>query len=143
MRLAARMPLLLFLLLPAVQAAAQQNENGAAPAHLSLDQILTNLERKNAQRAAALEQFEGKRTYRMQYRGFFSEHDAEMTVKVRFEAPDSKQFTIISESGSTFVIREHARRRTLRSRIAAQNEKQVLIPGKDLDRRQGFRRCAH
>jgi len=114
MRLAARMPLLLFLLLPAVQAAAQQTDNGVEPAHLSLDQILTNLERKNAQRAAALEQFEGKRTYRMQYRSFFSEHDAEMTVKVRFDAPDSKQFTVISESGSKFVI-EHIFKKLLES----------------------------
>jgi outer membrane lipoprotein-sorting protein len=114
MRWAARMPLLVFLLLPPAQAAAQQNDNNAQPAPLSLDQILTNLERKNAQRAAALEQFEGKRTYRMQYRGFFSEHDAEMTVKVRFAAPDSKQFTIISENGSKFVI-EHIFKKLLES----------------------------
>ena len=73
-------------------------------AHLSLDQVLTNLERKNAERAAALQQFEGKRVYRMEYHGFLKDHQAEMVVKVRFHAPDSKQFTILSQTGSKFVL---------------------------------------
>jgi hypothetical protein len=73
-------------------------------AHLSLEQVLRNLEKSNAERAAALEQFEGKRVYRMQYHGFFRDGEAEMVVKVHFVAPDSKQFTILSQSGSKFVI---------------------------------------
>jgi len=71
---------------------------------LSLDQILANLEQRNAQRAAALERFEGTRVYRMEYRGFPSDRDAEMTVKVAFQAPSTKQFTVVSQSGSKFVI---------------------------------------
>ena len=71
---------------------------------LTLDQILANLEQRNAQRAAALERFEGTRVYRMEYRGFPSDRDAEMTVKVAFQAPSSKQFTIVSQTGSKFVI---------------------------------------
>jgi hypothetical protein len=69
-----------------------------------LEQVLANLEQRNAQRTAALEQFEGKRTYRMQYRGFPSDRDAEMVVKVKFRAPNSKEFTVQSETGSKFVI---------------------------------------
>jgi hypothetical protein len=72
--------------------------------NLSLDQILGNLEQRNAQRAAALEQFEGTRVYRMEYHGFPSDRDAEMVVKVNFHAPSSKQFTVVSETGSKFVI---------------------------------------
>ena len=74
------------------------------PTPLGLEQVLTNLEQKNALRAAALEQFEGKRTYRMQYRGFPSDRDAEMVVKVSFRAPNSKEFTVLSQTGSKFVI---------------------------------------
>jgi outer membrane lipoprotein-sorting protein len=71
---------------------------------LTADQIVANLEQRNAQRATALEQFEGKRVYRMQYRGFPSDRDAEMVVKVSFHAPNSKEFTVESQSGSKFVV---------------------------------------
>jgi outer membrane lipoprotein-sorting protein len=82
----------------------------AAP--LQLDQVVKNLEERNAQRTAALEQFEGTRTYRMQYRGFPSDHDAEMVVKAVFRAPNSKEFSVVSETGSKFVI-DHVFRKLL------------------------------
>ena len=88
---------------------AQQSaaaETTARPAPLGLEQVVSNLEQRNAQRAAALEEFEGKRIYRMQYRGFPSDRDAEMVVKVTFRAPNSKEFTVVSQTGSKFVI-EH------------------------------------
>jgi outer membrane lipoprotein-sorting protein len=96
---------LLTIVAASVVAGAQQKE----PAHcenarLNLDQVLTKLEQNNADRAAALQQFEGKRIYRMDYHGLWKDREAEMEVKVRFRAPDSKQFTILSQSGSQFVI---------------------------------------
>ena len=100
-----------------VTAAAQQAPESRSPGNnspLTLDQILGNLELRNAQRAAALEQFEGKRIYRMQYHGFPGDKAAEMVVKVSFHAPDSKQFTVISETGSKFVI-DHVLKKLLES----------------------------
>lgn len=88
-------------------ATAQRTAAKVAPVQnvrLSLDQIVTNLEERNAERAAALQQFQGKRVYRMEYRGFPSDRDAEMVVKVSFHAPNSKDFTIESVTGSKFVI---------------------------------------
>ena len=88
-------------------ATAQRTAEKVAPVQnvrLSLDQIVTNLEERNAERAAALQQFQGKRVYRMEYRGFPSDRDAEMVVKVSFHAPNSKDFTIESATGSKFVI---------------------------------------
>jgi hypothetical protein len=99
--------ILLGLLSAACATVAQQSKQRvlAAPsAQLSVDQIVGQLEARNAERAAALEQFEGKRVYRMQYRGFPSDRDAEMVVSVQFHAPNSKEFTVVSESGSKFVI---------------------------------------
>lgn len=84
--------------------AQEIHEVSAKAPPLNLDQVLNRLEQRNAQRAAALQQFEGKRIYRMQYRGFFSNRDAEMVVKVHFSAPNSKQFTVVSQTGSKFVI---------------------------------------
>jgi len=99
--------ILLALVAAACTAAAQQadaNRPSTQRAPLSADQVAANLEQRNAQRAAALEQFEGKRVYRMQYRGFPSDRDAEMVVKVSYHAPSSKEFTVVSETGSKFVI---------------------------------------
>lgn len=76
----------------------------STPPPLGLEEVLTRLEERNAERAAALQQFDGTRIYRMQYRGFPSDRDAEMVVRVHFQAPNSKQFTVVSETGSKFVI---------------------------------------
>ncbi len=87
-----------------IAGAQQSGLRCADSARLSLDQVVSNLERKTAERAAALQQFEAKRIYRMDYHGIWKDREAEMVVKVRFHAPDSKQFSIVSESGSQFVI---------------------------------------
>lgn len=107
MNIAKSLAIVLSLAATSYVATAQQSaaaETSAQPASLSLEQVVTNLEQRNAQRAAALEEFEGKRIYRMQYRGFPSDKDAEMVVKVLFHAPNSKEFTVVSQTGSKFVI---------------------------------------
>ena len=71
---------------------------------LPLDRIVNNLQERNAQRAAALDEFVGTRVYRMQYRGFPSDRDAEMVVNVAYRSPGAKQFTVVSEKGSQFVV---------------------------------------
>jgi outer membrane lipoprotein-sorting protein len=99
-------------------------QNAATPAvsiqgaPLTVQQVVTNLEQRNAQRAAALQQFEGKRVYRMQYRGFPSDRDAEMVVKVNFRAPNSKEFTVVSQTGSKFVI-DHVFKKLLEGELEA------------------------
>jgi outer membrane lipoprotein-sorting protein len=95
----------LFCGLSVIATAQQAGETATdQSAHLPLDQVVKNLEERNARRTAALEQFEGKRIYRMQYRGFPGDHDAEMVVKVSFRAPNSKEFSVVSETGSKFII---------------------------------------
>lgn len=89
---------------PAVAQQSMANLVPAQGARMSIEQVVTHLEERNAQRAAALEQFEGTRLYRMEYRGFPSDRDAEMVVKVSFRAPSEKEFTVVSSTGSKFVI---------------------------------------
>jgi len=98
--------LLLALVTAPYVATAQQPVSSGRPqsAPLTVDQVVTNLEQKNAERAAALEQFEGKRVYRMEYRGFPGDKDAEMVVTINYRAPNSKEFTVVSQTGSKFVI---------------------------------------
>jgi hypothetical protein len=110
------LPIVLSLaFVPRALTAQQDPEPGIQPTPLSLEKVLAALEQRNAQRSASLEQFEGKRIYRMQYRGFPSDKDAEMVVKVSFHAPNSKEFTILSQTGSKFVI-DHVFKKSSRHR---------------------------
>lgn len=81
-------------------------------APLPVEQVARKLQERNAQRAAALDQFSGRRVYSMQYRGFPSDRDAEMVVDVTFRAPHAKEFRVVSESGSKFII-DHVFKRLL------------------------------
>lgn len=71
---------------------------------LSLDQVVDNLVRRNQERARALTHSEGTRVYRLVYRGFPSDRDAEMTVKAIYDSPSSKEFKVVSESGSKLIL---------------------------------------
>jgi hypothetical protein len=93
-------------LLFGLQAPTQtQNNKAAAPGSaLTLEQVVSRLEERNQLRAQALKEFEGSRTYRLQYRGFPGSRDAEMQVEMRFQAPASKRFKVLSQTGSKLVI---------------------------------------
>jgi hypothetical protein len=82
---------------------ANEPASSVKDAPLPVQVVVENLQRKNALRAAALTRFEGTRVYRVQYRGFPSDHDAEMVVHVSFHAPGSKEFTVVSQTGSKFI----------------------------------------
>lgn len=79
---------------------------------LPLQTVTQRLEERNAQQTAALAQFRGTRIYRMQYYGFPSRRDAEMVVKVTYRAPDTKEFSIVSQTGSPYLI-DHVLKRLL------------------------------
>jgi hypothetical protein len=92
-------------------------QNGPLPAAL----VVQKLQERNAQRAAALEEFTGTRIYRIQYRGFPGDHDAEMVVNVSYRAPNSKDFRVVSQTGSKFII-EHVFNKLLEGEKEAANE---------------------
>jgi hypothetical protein len=73
-------------------------------APLSVDQVVKNLVRKDEERARALRHSESTRVYRLAYRGFPSDRDAEMTIQATFDAPSTKTFKVISQSGSKLII---------------------------------------
>jgi outer membrane lipoprotein-sorting protein len=83
---------------------ARGSSYSAQNAPLPAEQVARTLQERNAQRAAALQQFNGTRVYRMQYRGFPGDRDAEMVVNVTYRAPNSKEFSVVSQSGSKFII---------------------------------------
>ena len=84
---------------------AQENPAPAVvDAPMTVEQVVRNLQEKNQIRSRALHEFQGTRTYRMKYRGFPSDRDAEMVVNMTYQSPDKKDFTVVSETGSKFII---------------------------------------
>src|ERR1700683_1566536 len=70
---------------------------------LSAEQIVQHLMEKNGERAAGLQHYQGKRSYRLAYHGFPASAEATMDVEVNFDAPASKHFTIVSATGSKLI----------------------------------------
>lgn len=85
---------------PPVLAAA---DSSLPHASLSADQVVDNLIRKNDERSKALLHSEATRVYRLSYRGFPSDREAEMTVVATYDSPSSKDFKIVSQTGSKLV----------------------------------------
>jgi hypothetical protein len=82
--------------------ATAQPDTVRAP--LSTEQVVQNLVRMNIERAQQLRAYQGKRIYRLEYRGFPGARNAEMVVDVTYHAPATKEFTIRSETGSKLII---------------------------------------
>ena len=61
-------------------------------APLSVDQVVNNLVRRDEERAQALRHLESTRVYRLSYRGFPGDRDAEMTVEATYDSPSTKSF---------------------------------------------------
>ena len=73
-------------------------------APLSVDQVVDNLVRKDEERAQALRHYESTRVYRLSYRGFPGDRDAEMAVEATYDSPSTKSFKVISQTGSKLII---------------------------------------
>jgi hypothetical protein len=92
--------------------------NGAP---LPVNEVVRMLQQRNAQRAAALDELVGTRIYRMQYRGFPNDRDAEMVVDSTYHAPGAKQFRVVSQTGSKFII-DHVFMKLLEGEQEAAND---------------------
>jgi hypothetical protein len=73
-------------------------------APLSADQVIDNLVRMNQERGQALLHSEATRLYRLVYRGFPGDREAEMTVEATYDSPATKDFKVVSQSGSKLIL---------------------------------------
>jgi len=70
----------------------------------TLEQVVDNLIAKNAERALALQSYQSRRFYRLDYAGFPTSLKAEMVVDMLYEAPATKSFKIVSQTGPKWMI---------------------------------------
>jgi hypothetical protein len=91
-------------------------------APLSVDQVVNNLVRRDEERARAMRHYDSIRVYRLSYRGFPGDRDAEMTVEATYDSPSTKRFRIISQAGSKLIIERVFRRLLESEKEAAEPE---------------------
>jgi len=87
-----------------IAADSGEPSTATASAPLSADQVVDNLVRRNQERARALLHFEATRVYRLVYHGLPSDRVAEMTVQATYDWPSSKEFKVVSQSGSKLIV---------------------------------------
>jgi hypothetical protein len=112
----------------AVGTSAQVPPAIAAEPQLTLSQVVEKLVQRNAERAKALESYRGKRIYKIDYKGFPSALRAEMTVEMTYTAPARKDFKILSESGSKWIVK-----RVLKKLIDGEKEAQEAATRKSVE----------
>jgi hypothetical protein len=95
--------LLASLFLPS-QGVAQDAAPGSGTTRLSLQEIVANMAKTNAERAKDLEHYQGTREYQLDYKGFPTNLHAEMVVRVSYSAPSTVEFTEVSQSGSKLIL---------------------------------------
>jgi hypothetical protein len=95
----------LFLLMWAANGLAQTVilQTGVA-ARPTLELVVDNLIAKNAERTTALQRYQSRRFYRLDYTGFPTSLKAEMIVDMLYEAPATKTFKIVSQSGPKWMV---------------------------------------
>jgi hypothetical protein len=71
---------------------------------LKAEQIVQKLVQMNLERAQALLAYQSTRVYRLEYKGIFGGRAAEMVVNVKYQAPETKEFEIVSAKGSKQLI---------------------------------------
>ncbi|HSZ20291.1 MAG TPA: hypothetical protein VK770_10890 [Candidatus Acidoferrum sp.] len=135
-------PLLLLLLLWPARASAQSSiPQGIIEARMNLPQVLDKLVEKNAERADALQSYQNRRFYSLDYTGFPTSLHATMVVDMTYDAPATKHFKIISQSGPQWMI-ERILKRLLEAEqeaLSEENRSRVALNSSNYDF-SGFQR---
>lgn len=91
------------------------------------DQIIQRMTKSNDERSELLRHYKEERHYQTEYRGFPHNIEASMDVEVTYSAPSSKNFRVLSQTGSKLLI-DHVLLKLLKSeREAAENPSQTAL----------------
>jgi hypothetical protein len=128
-----------FLLILSLCAALHQPAMGQQPdapsqrPKLTAEQVVENLVQMNQERAHALRAYEATRVYRLEYRGFPGARDAEMVVNIKYRSPSTKEFTVVSSSGSKLLINRVFKKLLESEQEAFESRKHTAINAENYD----------
>jgi hypothetical protein len=89
---------------------------------MALSQVIDTMIARNAQRARNLRSYQGRRVYNLVYQGFPGDLHASLVVNMDYQAPDTKQFNVVSQSGPKFLV-DQVLKRLVKTEIEAQRGK--------------------
>lgn len=113
---------LLLSLFVSCEALAATAPTGLRTPPMTLSHVVDNLLARNAKRARDLEDYRGRRTYNLIYRGFPGDLHATMVVDMEYEAPNTKEFKIVSQSGPKLLV-DRVLKRLVKTETDAQRQK--------------------
>jgi outer membrane lipoprotein-sorting protein len=95
--------------------------------NLSTGVIVQRMEDCNRERAQRLQNYTATRHYQVEYHGFPATVKASMDVDVVYDAPASKRFTIVSQSGSKLLVDRVLKRLLTSEQEAATNQSRSAL----------------
>jgi hypothetical protein len=98
-------------------------EPPALPASVIVDKLMST----SARRSAQLQGYRGTRFYHLQYHGFLGTREATMQVLATFNAPDQRNFTVVSQTGSKLLLNRVLLKLLDSEREAFRNQRQVEL----------------
>jgi hypothetical protein len=109
-------------------AAAWAQAPSTPPAdNLTSSQIVQRMESRNLERADLLRNYSSKRHYQVEYHGFPASLAASMDVEVTYDAPASKHFTIVSQTGSGLLVDRVLKKLLKSEQDAAQDQSRTAL----------------
>jgi outer membrane lipoprotein-sorting protein len=104
-----------------------QGENPGSAAGLSTAQIVEQMQRHEQLQTQKLRSYKTLRHYEVEYRGFSKQVEAKMDVEVVYNASSGKNLTIVSQSGSKFLLDKVLKRAVDSEKEAFQNKKSLAL----------------
>lgn len=93
----------------------------------SVGEIVAKMTAENAQRAEDLKGYTEERHYTVRYRGFPLDLSASLTVEATYDAPDTKHFQIVSETGSKLLADKVLKRLLTTEEEAARDPEKTAL----------------
>lgn len=104
------------------RASAATNGSNASASPMTLAQVVDHLVARNEERAQDLTSYEGNRIYTVRYHGFPKDLEARMVVSMQYDAPNAKEFTVVSQTGPKLLV-DKVLKRLLKTETDAQQQK--------------------
>lgn len=114
--------LLLLNVFPSRRVIAASTPDMSSTPPMALSQVVDTLVARNAERARDLTSYQGRRIYTLVYHGFPKDLHAMIVVDMQYEAPDTKEFRVVAQSGPKFFV-DQVLKRLLKSETDAQRQK--------------------
>jgi len=104
-----------------------QYAQSPSPVTLTAAEVVDQMQRHNQTRTEKLKHLKSTRHYRVEYRGFSADLTAQMEVEYTFDTASGKNFRIVSESGSKFLLEKVLKRAVDSEKEAAQDKTSTAL----------------